>query len=81
MRADKLREVTDGHDGTWVAHPGLIPVAKEVGGCCCCLPAWDCVAMAALLCSAVLCAASSACLLPLLAPIRTYPGAAKPRSW
>ena len=22
VRADKLREVTDGHDGTWVAHPG-----------------------------------------------------------
>ena len=30
VRADKLREVQDGHDGTWVAHPGLIPVAKEV---------------------------------------------------
>jgi malate synthase len=30
VRADKLREVTDGHDGTWVAHPGLVPVAKEV---------------------------------------------------
>ena len=30
VRADKLREVTDGHDGTWVAHPGLIPVAKAV---------------------------------------------------
>jgi malate synthase len=29
VRADKLREVTDGHDGTWVAHPGLVPVAKE----------------------------------------------------
>jgi malate synthase len=27
---DKLREVTDGHDGTWVAHPGLIPVARAV---------------------------------------------------
>ncbi|HSV16647.1 MAG TPA: malate synthase A [Tepidisphaeraceae bacterium] len=27
VRADKLREVTDGHDGTWVAHPGLVPVA------------------------------------------------------
>ena len=25
VRADKLREVTDGHDGTWVAHPGLVP--------------------------------------------------------
>tara|TARA_Y100001938_G_scaffold91444_1_gene125451 strand:+ start:2978 stop:4504 length:1527 start_codon:yes stop_codon:yes gene_type:complete len=30
VRADKLREVLDGHDGTWVAHPGLIPIAKEV---------------------------------------------------
>jgi malate synthase len=30
VRADKLREVRDGHDGTWVAHPGLVPVAKEV---------------------------------------------------
>lgn len=24
---DKRREVTDGHDGTWVAHPGLVPIA------------------------------------------------------
>ncbi len=30
VRADKLREVTDGHDGTWVAHPGLVPVAMAV---------------------------------------------------
>jgi malate synthase len=30
VREDKLREVQDGHDGTWVAHPGLIPVAMEV---------------------------------------------------
>ena len=30
VREDKLREVTDGCDGTWVAHPGLVPVAKEV---------------------------------------------------
>ncbi|HYQ96313.1 MAG TPA: malate synthase A, partial [Candidatus Eisenbacteria bacterium] len=30
VRADKLREVSDGHDGTWVAHPGLVPVAREV---------------------------------------------------
>jgi malate synthase len=30
VRADKLREVTDGHDGTWVAHPGLVPIAKKV---------------------------------------------------
>jgi malate synthase len=30
VRADKLREVKAGHDGTWVAHPGLIPVAMEV---------------------------------------------------
>jgi malate synthase len=27
---DKLREATDGHDGTWVAHPGLVAVAKTV---------------------------------------------------
>lgn len=30
VRQDKLREVTNGHDGTWVAHPGLVPVAKEI---------------------------------------------------
>jgi malate synthase len=30
VRVDKLREVRDGHDGTWVAHPGLVPVAREV---------------------------------------------------
>jgi malate synthase len=30
VRADKLREVSDGHDGTWVAHPGLVPVAREI---------------------------------------------------
>jgi malate synthase len=30
VRADKLREVEDGHDGTWVAHPALVPIAKEV---------------------------------------------------
>lgn len=30
VRQDKLREVKAGHDGTWVAHPGLIPVAKEI---------------------------------------------------
>jgi malate synthase len=28
--ADKEREANDGFDGTWVAHPGLVPVAKEV---------------------------------------------------
>ena len=28
--ADKLREVGDGHDGTWVAHPGLVQVAREI---------------------------------------------------
>ena len=27
---DKEREALDGHDGTWVAHPGLVPIAKEV---------------------------------------------------
>ncbi|CEH14765.1 malate synthase [Ceraceosorus bombacis] len=30
VRADKLREVTKGHDGTWVAHPALVSVALEV---------------------------------------------------
>ena len=30
VRTDKLREVTDGCDGTWVAHPGLVPVAQEI---------------------------------------------------
>jgi malate synthase len=30
VRADKDREATDGHDGTWVAHPGLVPIAKAV---------------------------------------------------
>jgi malate synthase len=29
VRADKTREVKDGHDGTWVAHPALVPVARE----------------------------------------------------
>src|SRR6201987_4025576 len=28
-RADKEREAGDGHDGTWVAHPGLVAIAKE----------------------------------------------------
>lgn len=32
VRADKLREVRDGHDGTWVAHPGLVPIAMDVFG-------------------------------------------------
>ena len=30
VRADKLREAGDGHDGTWVAHPGLVPIAKAI---------------------------------------------------
>jgi malate synthase len=30
VRADKEREATDGCDGTWVAHPGLVPIAREV---------------------------------------------------
>lgn len=30
VRADKEREAYDGHDGSWVAHPGLVPVAMEV---------------------------------------------------
>jgi malate synthase len=29
VRADKTREVLDGHDGTWVAHPALVPVARD----------------------------------------------------
>jgi malate synthase len=29
VRADKVREADDGHDGTWVAHPGLVPIARE----------------------------------------------------
>src|SRR5882757_4303202 len=30
VRADKEREASDGHDGTWVAHPGLVPIANVV---------------------------------------------------
>lgn len=30
VREDKMREVRAGHDGTWVAHPGLVPIAMEV---------------------------------------------------
>jgi malate synthase len=30
VRQDKLREVKLGHDGTWVAHPGLVKIAKNV---------------------------------------------------
>uniref|UniRef100_A0A914M481 Malate synthase n=2 Tax=Meloidogyne TaxID=189290 RepID=A0A914M481_MELIC len=30
VRKDKEREASDGHDGTWVAHPGLVPVAQAV---------------------------------------------------
>ncbi|KPV43434.1 malate synthase A [Alicyclobacillus ferrooxydans] len=30
VRVDKEREAADGHDGTWVAHPGLVPVAMDV---------------------------------------------------
>ena len=29
VRADKVREANNGHDGTWVAHPGLVPIAVE----------------------------------------------------
>jgi malate synthase len=32
VRDDKLREVKDGHDGTWVAHPALVPIAREAFG-------------------------------------------------
>jgi len=30
VRADKLREVKAGHDGTWVAHPALVPIAQAI---------------------------------------------------
>lgn len=30
VKADKTREVKGGHDGTWVAHPALVPLAREV---------------------------------------------------
>ena len=30
VREDKLREVKAGHDGTWVAHPALVPLAREI---------------------------------------------------
>src|SRR5436305_5366845 len=30
VEADKQREVRAGHDGTWVAHPGLVPIAKRI---------------------------------------------------
>ncbi len=30
VKADKLREVKSGHDGTWVAHPGLVPIAQAI---------------------------------------------------
>ncbi|MCV6629226.1 MAG: malate synthase A [Flavobacteriaceae bacterium] len=30
VRKDKEREAKNGHDGTWVAHPGLVPVAKQI---------------------------------------------------
>ncbi len=30
VRADKLREAREGHDGTWVAHPGLVKIASDV---------------------------------------------------
>ena len=30
VRVDKRREVQDGHDGTWVAHPGLVALAKSI---------------------------------------------------
>lgn len=33
VRADKEREVKAGHDGTWVAHPGLVSLATEIFDC------------------------------------------------
>ncbi len=32
VKMDKEREVKNGHDGTWVAHPGLVPTALDVFG-------------------------------------------------
>ncbi|HXM18756.1 MAG TPA: malate synthase A [Candidatus Tumulicola sp.] len=29
VREDKIREANDGFDGTWVAHPDLVPIARE----------------------------------------------------
>ena len=30
VRADKTREANDGFDGSWVAHPDLVPISREV---------------------------------------------------
>lgn len=30
VKGDKLREVKDGHDGTWVAHPALVKIAMDI---------------------------------------------------
>ncbi|WP_339228701.1 malate synthase A [Oceanobacillus sp. FSL K6-2867] len=30
VRADKEREANDGHDGTWVAHPGMVQLVKDI---------------------------------------------------
>ncbi|MGJ9457539.1 malate synthase A [Oceanobacillus sp. CF4.6] len=30
VRADKEREVNNGHDGTWVAHPGMVQIVKDI---------------------------------------------------
>lgn len=30
VKADKQREAQNGHDGSWVAHPGLVPIVKQV---------------------------------------------------
>lgn len=30
VRADKEREVSDGHDGTWVAHPGMVQLVTDI---------------------------------------------------
>lgn len=30
VRADKEREAVDGHDGTWVAHPGMVQLVKDI---------------------------------------------------
>ena len=32
IRADKEREANNGHDGTWIAHPGMVDVVQEIFG-------------------------------------------------
>ena len=46
VRADKLREVSAGHDGTWVAHPALIPMAQRNIRCAACPARTSCTCCA-----------------------------------